>query len=158
VAWYLAYRYVGDRATCEALAAAAGVVVDPPTLPTETADADVLVDSARWAVTHDVAPAVTDAFAASRLNDVDILLQCLDRRRRYGGDIAAAELDDLSGLLGHRPSSLPEGLNELDAGIGAGTLADGAVLRYLTRRALRDEWLWAPAVELYPNRQWAPID
>ena len=32
------------------------------------------------------------------------------------------------------------------------------VLRYLTRRALRDEWLWAPAVALYPKRQWSPID
>ena len=36
VAWYLAYRYVGDRATCEALAAAAGIVVDPPELPPGT--------------------------------------------------------------------------------------------------------------------------
>jgi hypothetical protein len=158
VAWYLAYRYVGDRATCEALAAAAGVVVDPPALPAEDTEADVLVESARWAIAHDVTPAVTDAFAGSRLNDVDILLQCLDRRRRYEADIAASELDDLTQLLGHRPTSVQDGLNELDDGIAAESLPDAGVLRYLTRRALRDEWLWAPAVALYPKRQWAEID
>ncbi len=158
VAWYLAYRYVGDRATCEALAAAAGVVVDPPALPAEDTEADVLVESARWAIAHDVTPAVTDAFAGSRLNDVDILLQCLDRRRRYEADIAASELDDLTQLLGHRPASAQDGLNELDDGIAAESLPDAGVLRYLTRRALRDEWLWAPAVALYPKRQWAEID
>ncbi|HEY2304227.1 MAG TPA: phosphotransferase family protein [Acidimicrobiales bacterium] len=158
VAWYLAYRYVGDRATCEALAAAAGVVVDPPALPAENTEADVLVDSARWAVAHDVTPAVSDAFAASRLNDVDILLQCLDRRRRYEAAIVTEEVEDLAGLLGHRPASLQAGLDELDDGIAKGTLEDAGVLRYLTRRALRDEWLWAPAVALYPKRQWAPID
>jgi aminoglycoside phosphotransferase (APT) family kinase protein len=158
VAWYLAYRYVGDRATCEALAAAAGVEVEPPTLPAETAEADVLVESARWAIAHDVAPAVKDAFASSRLNDVDILLQCLDRRRRYGDDIATAELDDLGELLGHRAPSVDSGLHELDDAISAGSVEDAGVLRYLTRRALRDEWLWAPAVALYPKRQWSPID
>ena len=158
VAWYLAYRYVGDRATCEALAAAAGVEVDPPTLPAETAEADVLVESARWAIAHDVTPAVKDAFAGSRLNDVDILLQCLDRRRRYGNAIATSELDDLEALLGQRPATLADGLNQLDDGISSGSLDDAGVLRYLTRRALRDEWLWAPAVALYPKRQWSPID
>ena len=158
VAWYLAYRYVGDRATCEALAAAAGVVVDPPALPAENTEADVLVDSARWAVAHDVTPAVSDAFAASRLNDVDILLQCLDRRRRYEAAIVAEEVEDLqpgcSGTV--PPRSRPGWASSTTA--SRGTLEDAGVLRYLTRRALRDEWLWAPAVALYPKRQWAAID
>jgi aminoglycoside phosphotransferase (APT) family kinase protein len=158
VAWFVAYRYVGDRATCEALADAAGVTVEPPELPPESTDPDVLIDAARWALDHDVRPAVTQPFALSRLTDVDILVQCVDRRRRYAADLAVAELDDLHRVLGHRPSSVPAGLAELDGRIDAETVDDAEAVRYLTRRALRDEWLWAPAVSLYPDRRWAPID
>jgi aminoglycoside phosphotransferase (APT) family kinase protein len=158
VAWFLAYRYVGDRATCEALAAAEGITVDPPELPSESTDADVLVDAARWALEHDIGPDVSQAFATSRLRDVDILLQCIDRRRRYGADLAAAELDDLQQLLGSRPSTVAAGLADLDDRIAAGSVDDNETVRYLTRRALRDEWLWAPAVTLYPDRRWADID
>jgi len=32
------------------------------------------------------------------------------------------------------------------------------VLPYLTRRAWRMEFLYAPAVELYANRRWSAID
>jgi hypothetical protein len=32
------------------------------------------------------------------------------------------------------------------------------VVAYLTRRARRDEWLWAPAASLYPDRRWADLD
>ncbi len=158
VAWYLAYRYVGDRATCEALAEAAGVSVEAPELPEEPADQDVLIDAARFALDHDIRPAVSQPFALSRLGDVDILLQCADRRRRYAGELAAAEVDDLGRVLGQRPASLAAGLVELDDRIAAGTVDEADAVWYLTRRALRDEWLWAPAVTLYPDRAWAPID
>jgi len=163
VAWYLAYRYVGDRATCEALAEAMDVHVERPEVPDDSAgDADVLADAARWAIQHDVAPAVAVPFARSRLDDVDILVHCIDRRRRHGKAIADLELDDLTSLLGKRPPSLPEGLIQLDAAIRERIrdrrLHDDDVVRYLLRRAWRDEWLWAPAVALYPGRRWAPID
>ncbi|HLY82458.1 MAG TPA: hypothetical protein VKQ71_05705, partial [Acidimicrobiales bacterium] len=163
VAWYLAYRYVGDRATCEALAEAMGVHVERPDVPDDGAgDADVLADAARWAIQHDVAPAVAVPFARSRLDDVDILVHCIDRRRRHGGAIADLELDDLASLLGKRPPLLPEGLIQLDGAIRERIrdprLHDDDVVRYLLRRAWRDEWLWAPAVALYPGRRWAPID
>ena len=57
LAWYLAYRYVGDRSTCEALAEAIGLVVEAPELPDDDdGEDDVLLAAARWALTHDVAP------------------------------------------------------------------------------------------------------
>ena len=159
LAWYLAYRYVGDRSTCEALVEAAGLVVEPPELPDEDAgEADVVLEAARWALTNDVTPTVEAAFAQSRLHDVDLLLACADRRRRHGPELAARELDELSTLLGHRPASLADGFGELDGGIQGGDLPDDEVLPYLTRRAWRDEWLWAPVVGLYPDRRWSSID
>lgn len=109
-------------------------------------------------LSHDVAPRVREAFAQSRLHDAELLLACADRRRRFGTELAALELDDLAGLLGRRPASLGAGLTELDAKIGDGQLPDELALSYLTRRALRDEWLWAPAASLYPGRRWADLD
>jgi len=159
LAWYLAYRYVGDRATCEAVADAMGLVVDGPELPDEReGDTDILLAAAQWALSHDVAPRVREAFAQSRLHDAELLLACAERRRRFGTELAALELDDLAGLLGRRPASLGAGLTELDAKIGGGQLPDELALPYLTRRALRDEWLWAPAASLYPGRRWADLD
>lgn len=158
VAWYLAYRYVGDRATCEALAEAAGIEVDAPELPAEEDGDDVLVEAARFAISHDIASALDQPFASSRLHDVDILLQCMDRRRRYQPALAARDLDDLEQLLGAPPSTPASGAAALDEAILADRVGDHEVIRYLCRRALRDEWLWAPAVSLYPDRRWSAID
>jgi hypothetical protein len=42
--------------------------------------------------------------------------------------------------------------------IEADDVDDTAVITYLTRRAYRDEWLYEPAVSLYPARTWSPLD
>jgi aminoglycoside phosphotransferase (APT) family kinase protein len=158
VAWFLAYRYIGDRATCEAIAEAEGVRVERPDMPTDAGERDILAEAAQYAVDNDVLPHLSDLFAASRANDVKVLVQVIDRRRRYGAALAAIECDELEALLGARPSSLAEGLRSLDAAIGQRRLDDRAVITYLTRRAYRDEWLHAPAVALYPERRWSALD
>jgi aminoglycoside phosphotransferase (APT) family kinase protein len=159
LAWYLAYRYVGDRSTGEAIAEAMGIEVDPPELPDEReGDADPVLAAAEWALSHDVAPALDQPFAQSRLHDAQLLVACAERRRRYAPDIAALEWEDLTGVLGRRPDSVEAGLAELDARITERELPDEAVIPYLTRRARRDEWLWAPAASLYPDRRWGDLD
>jgi aminoglycoside phosphotransferase (APT) family kinase protein len=158
IAWFLAYRYVGDRATCESIAEAAGVTVERPPVPDDSGRRDALVEAAVHTLQHDVAPRLTDAFAASRANDVRILVEVMDRRRRFGPQLEAIECDELAALLGSRPASLADGLAALDAAITEGALDDAAVITYLTRRAYRDEWLHAPAVELYPDREWSALD
>lgn len=159
VAWYLAYRYVGDRATCEAIAEAMGVAIQRPDLPDEDgAASDILADAAQYAIANDVMPAVDTAFAQSRLHDVEVLVQCIDRRRRFGAALERIECDEIGGLLGRRPRSLTSGLMSLEAAIRRGRLDDAAVLSYLARKAYREEWLHAPAVSLYPARAWSPID
>jgi aminoglycoside phosphotransferase (APT) family kinase protein len=161
IAWYLAYRYVGDRATCEAIAEAMDVPLERPELP-ETADStddeDILARAARYALDHDVRPAVTDPFATSRLGDADILVRCLDRRRRLGPMVDSMECDELTPLLGTRPATASAGLADLDQLLRDQRVDHADALRYLARRAYRDEWLHEPAVTLYPERRWSPID
>lgn len=158
VAWYLCYRYVGDRATAEMLAAAMDVPIAPPELPDEAGEADVLAEAALYAQEHDVEPRLDDPFATSRARDVKTLIRCIERRRRYGALLEADELDDFAGLLGRRPATLAEAREALCADIVAHRFDDAAVIPVLARKAYRDEWLYAPAVEYYPDRHWAPID
>jgi aminoglycoside phosphotransferase (APT) family kinase protein len=158
VAWFLAYRYVGDRATCESIAEAAGIEVEPPALPDDSGHGDVLAKAAAYTLEHDVVPKIADPFAASRANDVRILLEVMERRRRFGPELAAIECAELGELLGTTPDTLDAGLAALDAAIAAGGLDDAATITYLTRRSYRDEWLHAPAVALYPDRHWSALD
>jgi len=161
VAAYLCYRYVGDRATCEVIAEAMGIEIERPEMPEDVGEPDVLADSAIYAQEHDVAPTVSDPFALSRVEDVKRLVSCIDRRRRYGAALEAIEVDELGALLGRfgrRPSSLKEGQAALDAAIREHRLDDEPLVQYLTRHAYRDEWLYAPAVALYPERGWTEID
>lgn len=159
LAWYLCYRYVGDRATCESLADAMGVEVERPELPDEdSGDTDILAEAAIHAQRHDVVSALDDPFAASRASDVVTLIRQIDRTRRFGREVEAIEIDELGSLLGGRPSTLADGLGDLEARLARHELADEPVIRYLTRKSYRDEWLHAPAVELYPERFWADLD
>ena len=158
IAWYLCYRYMGDRATCEALAEAMGFSISKPEMPEAIGDADVIAEAAIYAQKHDVKAKLSDPFAASRANDVNTLIQCMDRKRRYGKAIEQAELDDLDLVLGQNSDSLAEGHKAFDELIESATFEDEAVVKYLLRRAYREEWLYMPAVNLYPNRNWSAID
>jgi aminoglycoside phosphotransferase (APT) family kinase protein len=158
IAWYLAYRYVGDRATCEAIAEASGVVPDRPDLPDDQGGDEVVARAAQYALDHDILPHVHDPLARSRAVDVGVLIACLERQRRLGPTVAAIEHDELTALLRSRPASVEDGLMTLDAVIASGEFDEEEVLQYLTRRAYRLEWLWSPASSLYPNRTWAAID
>jgi len=158
LAWYLCYRYVGDRSTCEGLAEAMGIAVEKPVMPEDVGESDVMAEAALYAQEHDVEPDLATPFAASRARDVRTLVACMDRKRRYGPAVEAAELDELGELLGRRPTSLVEGFAAFDEAIDGGRFEDEAVIRYLMRRAWREEWLYWPSVSLYPERRWAEID
>jgi aminoglycoside phosphotransferase (APT) family kinase protein len=158
IAWFLAYRCVNDRSTCEAMAERMGITVDRPEMPTDDEGDDVLADAAVHILEHDVAPHVSGVFPQSRVSDATRLVRCLERKRRLGPTIDAIERDEIGALLGRAPADLDAGLRDLDAAIRDHRLDDDVVLPYLTRRAWRMEFLYAPAVELYPDRRWSPID
>lgn len=158
LAWYLCYRYVGDRATSEMLAQAMGVEVEAPSLPDETAANDVLAAAATYAQERDVLPGLEDPFAASRARDVITLIACMDRRRRYGPALQDADREEWSQLLGRDFATHDEARLALTGAIRDQRIDDDAAVRALLRKALRDEWLYEPAVALYPGRRWSAFD
>ena len=158
VAWYLCYRYMGDRSTAEALAEAMGVQLEKPTTPATDGESDVIAEAAMYAQQHEVVSKLTDPFAISRANDVHTLIHCMDRRRRYGASVERAVLQDLGALLGQKQHNLVDGYQSFDELIESGEFEDEAVIRFLLRRAYLEEWLYSPAVNLYPDRKWSPID
>ncbi len=158
LAWYLCYRYVGDRTTCEMLAQAMEIEIERPPMPEGEGERDVLAEGALYAQANDVTPAIEDAFAARRAKDVAILIECMDRKRRFGDALDAIECEEMGALLGRRPASRSEGDAALCAAIRAHRLEDPPLVQYLARRAYRDEWLYAPAAGIYPDRRWAELD
>ncbi|MEM1110609.1 MAG: phosphotransferase family protein [Pseudomonadota bacterium] len=157
MAWYLAYRYIGDRASCEAIAAAMGIEIERPTMPDEQ-KVDVLADAALHSLAQDIEPALTSGFARSRAKDLGILLECLERRRLYGSALASIEVAEMAVLLGQPVADYQSGIVALCQAIDAESLRDEDLVPYLARRAYREEWLHWPVTTLYPDRQWSVID
>ena len=120
-----------------------------------------MAKAAAYSLERDVVPKLTDAFASSRATDAVRLIRIMDRRRRYGAALDAIECDELAPVLGARPATAADGLKALDELITVGDLdddTDAAVITYLLRRAYRNEWLYEPAVSLYPERTWSELD
>jgi aminoglycoside phosphotransferase (APT) family kinase protein len=157
IAWYLAYQYIGDRATCDAIAESMGITLIAPELPDE-GEPGVLAQAVDHILAHEVQPAVDGVFAKSRLADAQRMVACIDRLRRFEKTIAELELDALGELLGSRPETVAEGISAVDAGISARRFDDDQVLPYLAGRCRRLEWLYAPACALYPDRDWATLE
>jgi aminoglycoside phosphotransferase (APT) family kinase protein len=158
LAWYLAYRYIGDRSTLEAIAEFMGITIDRPEMPADTGSVDPLAASAEWANEHDIQPALSNVFAKARAPEVSILIRCMERVGRLGKEIERADLKELGALLGHRIDNLIAGNAELDAAIRSRRLDDQRLIQFLGRRTHRLEWLYSPVTLLYPNRRWAPLN
>lgn len=157
IAWYLAFRYVGDRATCEALAEAMGIEVTPPALPDDGGRPDPLAGAATFALMNDIAPATATPLAAARVRDVEILVRCMERVARLGREVDELERAELATLMATGFDTLAHGLAALNEAIDADALDDRALIPFLYRRAVRREWLFAPCAELYPDRRWSPL-
>lgn len=158
LAWYLCYRYVTDRSTCEGIADAMGISITRPQMPTTDTAPDLLASAAAGSLQRDVLPRTEDTFAKSRAQDAARLIQCLDRRLRFGAALENTEREEIGQLLGKSCVDMATAQTALVTAIEAQTLDDEKLLQYLARKAYRDEWLYSPAVELYPDRQWSALD
>ena len=153
-----AYRYICERATCEGLAEAMGIELERPELP-EVEMTSSLENVVVANLRGEVLPAVDGDFPRHRLEHATLLVECLDRQKQIGPELAAIELDEIAALTGNRAATLDNGLADLDQAIrGWGADRDAEVLRYLARRAWRLEYLWKPVVDLFPGRTFSRID
>ena len=157
LAWYLCYRYVGDRSTCEALADVMEIEISRPEFPVEEAGS-LLAKAAVHQLNSTIVPHLQQDFASSRARDVAILVECLDRQHRYGDRLRVIEVTEINQLLGAHHEDYQRALTALDEAIRSAQLDDASLIQYLARRAYRDEWLFAPLQSLYPNRQWSALD
>ncbi len=156
-AWYLCYRYLGDRTTCEALADAMDIAIERPSMPDDSKKSVI----SRAAVAHihsDIMPAVDTPIAQSRADDIVILIECMERQQRFGDQLKSIECQEISQLLDTQINDFNSALKQLNDAILAERLDDKALIPYLARKAYRDEWLHWPVTRLYPDRVWSALD
>lgn len=157
LAWYLCYRYIGDRSTCEALAEAMDITIEKPEFPAAE-PASTMANAIAGYLRDDIGPALNGAFARSRAGDVAILTECMERVHRYGSVLRETECEEISRILGSPLEDYPQAMDALNTAILAEQLPDEVVIPYLARRAYRDEWLYWPVTRLYPDRRWSELD
>ncbi|MEQ9464710.1 MAG: phosphotransferase family protein [Haliea sp.] len=159
MAWYLCYRYIGDRSTCEALADAMGIALERPDMPEpDNNKGSVLLRAAANSLQRDVLPDLQTPFACSRLRDAQVLIDCAEREHRYGNAIRADNAAEIATLLGQQPKDYAHATTRLLEAMRDRRIADEPLLQYLARKAFRDEWLYQPAASLYPARNWSALD
>ncbi len=161
VALWHGWRALYLRSGCQAIVEAEGGRWDPP--PATSASA-VPSGDPQWAqlvaehLAAEVVPLLDDAFTRHQVAGSIQVLGLLAADQVRGGRPDDEELDDLAGLLGGRPASVPDGLADLDARIAAGRCDDGAVLAYLTRRALRTADRMRPLMGKFADHRFAPLE
>ena len=74
-----------------------------------------------------------------------------------GPAFAAAELDDLAGLLGYRPATVRAGRAAVAERAHSGTVDDGRYIQYLWRQVQRDDYLMREASGALRQRTWPSL-
>ncbi|MCU0309483.1 MAG: phosphotransferase family protein [Acidimicrobiales bacterium] len=152
------YRTLLMRGLALALADAVGAPrpTEPPFTEAPPSDALALVSDARDQLDETIAPAITDQVARGRAHGLAGLLGTVDHHLRFGGDRDARELDDLAALLGHRPSTVADGLADV-ADLAARPEREAEVVAYLARNLTREAMLAAPLLGELSDRLPQPL-
>ena len=157
VAFNQCVSIIGDRLMCDAIAEAMGIVPERPEVPVVSPDPswyDVVVENLR----NDIGPAVHSDYAADLVNTSALMVETLRRQHELGPWLEATELDEIAGIVGHRPSDLQAGRAELEAFVGADDGGrDEQLVRALGRIAWRAEVAAAPVVSLFPDVELRPV-
>lgn len=149
VGFQLIYRSFHRRLLVEGIAEASGHPLGPvePLGATEPDEDDALAGVVLDLLRDDVVPALADrARPQHQAKSVARIVKYLAERHRRAGDLAARTLDDVTGLLGHRPADPGTAQRELGDRIRRGDLDDGALLDHLHRVATWETSITAPAM------------
>ena len=154
----LIYGMLHRRLTLEALARVAGIELAETPLPAPDGPGDhnAVYDACLEAL-QTIVPRVTDPLAQQWSKGIVRALKYLKEVDRSGAACAAAEVADLTGLLGEAPASLPAGRDAVAAAVRAGRVDSQDYIRYLWRRTQRDDHLMREASGALRSRTWPPL-
>jgi len=154
----LIYGMLHRRLSIEALANVMGFELPAPDVPDEPPPEP-------WHSLYDatlnnlqvIVPRIADPLASQWTKGVARVVKYLKELDRSGRAFAAAELDDIAGLIGNEPSSLAEGRAALERATTEGAVADEDYVRYLWRQVQRDDFLMRTASGALRERTWPPL-
>lgn len=159
IASHLIYTTLHTRALADALAAATGVVAEPPPPLADVGDSpqswlyDVALDDLRATIV----PAIEDGFASRRAKGVARLVKYLREQERLAVPFEQAERSALGALLGAPVGDVVGAQRELCRRIAAGSIDDAAVVAYcLAHWARRTEGV-RPAMGSLADRRYSPL-
>ena len=150
--WYLVYA----RIPLELIAEVEGVELDPPTLPAAA--------TSRYTPGFEQLRRQLEQGGADESRDYETdtafrTAQYLEQVDRFGADLAAQDLDEVSTLLGHAVKNTAEVDEALEKFVlSAGPDDDPALIRLLHRRFARHEKLLEPAMRELAGASLQPID
>ena len=154
----LIYGMLHRRLTLEALAEVAGI-----DLPTDPLPADGqprghhrVYDDCLNALST-IVPRIEDPLASQWSKGVARALKYLKEIDLSGNAFDVVELDELAGLLGERPASVPTGRARLVEAVRAGRVPSETYITFLWRQACRDDYLMREASGALRTRTWPAL-
>ncbi|MCV7205643.1 phosphotransferase family protein [Mycolicibacterium peregrinum] len=115
-------------------------------------------DAALTQIGQIIVPRSTDPFVILRSKGVARMVKYLREMDRLGGAAEAADLDDLTDLLGARPVSVAEGVAAVLDRFGSGAIDVNDVVRVLHRQTLREMQILRPAMGVLAERMFDPLE
>jgi len=155
----LIYEMLHRRLWLEALAGLVGFELTPPE-PPEARDQeahDWLYDAVLDQLRDVIVPAIDDPFARTRAKGMARVIKYVRSVEQYGDAYAGRELEDANALLGRCETSVRAAREAIASAVRAGALGDIDYLRYLWRRAARDNELMRVASGVLADRHWPAL-
>ena len=152
------YRQLHRRLWLEALANVMGLALETPSLPEPSSVPD-------W---HDyyrdvlgsiqtIVPRISDPLASQWTKGVARVVKYLQQIDASGREYVELELDEITALVGHRPSAVEQGRADLAGAVRAGQVSDPAYVQYMWNKVLRDDHLMRTASGALHDRTWPPL-
>jgi hypothetical protein len=154
----LIYGMLHRRLTLEALGRVAAIDLGPVGMPPEGVPEEhhYIYDSCLAAL-QAVVPRIDDPLGSQWSKGVARAIKYLKEVDLSGATFAAAELDDLAGLLGYRPESVRTGRAAIAERVHSRTLDDRRYIQYEWRQVQRDDYLMRAASGALRHRTWPPL-